>query len=951
MKMHIKNIDAEVQGFPSRAQKRFAMKVCAVWTAILFVALNFASAQVRIINGVPVPMPGGPTSDSPPSSSGSSSSSSSGQGSGPWLPAEPVMSGVVSTNQSGTNDEIQLSFQGANIDMIVQWLAQNTGKTVIKHPQVQCQLTITSSKKVSTREAIVLIYRALALEGFTAIESARSILIVPEGKEPRMSPELVTGSITNIPEGRQRLVKVFQLSHIQASDLRDRIKIALTDKAIVDVDEKNNRLTITDFNDNIRIASGLIEALDTDQPEDVAVRTITLKNVGALALAKEIQPLYQKAGGKSLDISADERANALIVLSSQSAFEAINRLVASLDTEDAQENATETFILKNADAADVAKQLQDLTDTQRTSSRYVYYLNGGPSDSGKKKPSFVSDRRRNAVIVQAAPAQIDSIRKMIHELDAPITDESLAPRIFQLKYVSAVDIEDVLNELFLKKVQQREYYDYNSGEYNSTRTDQDAGRLYGKVRITSEPYSNTIIVTSNSKENLAVIADMINQLDQPSEAGESTLRIPLKFATAMELANSLNILFARNGSPFLRGGAAQANQGGANGNQPQQQQQQLPSNTSLTGFNLQQAVKEEGYYPWLGGQTDNNSRGGGGGDRGNATPTVSDLVGRVRVVPDERGNALLVSANMHFLPQIQRLIDELDAASDQVSIEARIIEVATDYLDKLGVRWSPDGTKVFTPDDYDNSMLIHGSTDYQQGYGGKTTVNTPANPASSVAQAITSLRSGMLMGSMTMDVLIQFLKRNTDATVLGEPQITINNNETGRLFVGQRVPTLTQSQNSGSIGLSQSFVYMDVGVILEVTPHINTAGDVQLKIHAESSVTSPQFVLNSPVIDSRAFKTELTSKDGQTLILGGIIQRQISDVDRKTPILGDIPVIRWAFKKKDKTSRQVELMVFLRSKIIHSPGEAQELLEQMDKRAPSLKKWSDETIPNEKDAK
>src|SRR5215467_12499097 len=80
-------------------------------------------------------------------------------------------------NPASTNagpQEIQVSFQGANIDMIVQWLAQTTGKSVVKHPQVQCQLTIMSSKKVSTREAINLVYRALALEGFTAVESSNS---------------------------------------------------------------------------------------------------------------------------------------------------------------------------------------------------------------------------------------------------------------------------------------------------------------------------------------------------------------------------------------------------------------------------------------------------------------------------------------------------------------------------------------------------------------------------------------------------------------------------------------------------------------------------------------------------------------------------------------------------------------------------------------------------------
>src|SRR3569833_114635 len=154
-------------------------------------------AQMRIINGQPV-MPSMPT---PPPSGGSSDSSSGSKGGGPWVPSDPI----DATPSTGTNkDDVQLSFQGANIDMVVQWLAQTTGKTVVKHPQVQCQLTITSSKKVSQREAINIVYRALAMEGYTVVKTTKSIMIVPEGKEPRMSPEVLDGSRGGRPGGRRR---------------------------------------------------------------------------------------------------------------------------------------------------------------------------------------------------------------------------------------------------------------------------------------------------------------------------------------------------------------------------------------------------------------------------------------------------------------------------------------------------------------------------------------------------------------------------------------------------------------------------------------------------------------------------------------------------------------------------------------------------------------------------
>jgi general secretion pathway protein D len=456
--------------------------------------------------------------------------------------------------------------------------------------------------------------------------------------------------------------------------------------------------------------------------------------------------------------------------------------------------------------------------------------------------------------------------------------------------------------------------------------------LYGKVRITSEPYSNSLIVTSNSKENLEVVENVLNQLDQPSEAGESTLHVNLRFAKASTVANNINILFAKNGSPQVRP-VAQANQQ----NQGSQLQPQQQTTYSQSSFELGQETKEDSYYPWLGG-TGDNAR---GTDARNTTRPVSDLVGRVRAVPDLRGNAVLVSANMHFFPQILKLIEDLDAPTDQVLIDARLVEVTTDLMDRLGVRWSPSG-QTFTADDMNNSFLISSSAAYTKGFGG-TEHNVPFTTANggsggTIQEIATSLRSGVISSTINMDFLIQFLHQTTHATVLAEPQLNIRDNETGRLFVGQQVPIPDNTQVSQLGGQNTAFKYKDVGVVLEVTPHINTSGDVELKIHAEASTVVPgQTVLGGAVFDSRAFKTDLTAKNGQTLVLGGIIQKQESETLRKTPILGDIPVVGWLFKKKDKSNQDVELMVFLRPKVVRTPEDAQSLLRETEETAPLVK--------------
>jgi type II secretion system protein D len=957
----------------------------------------------------------------------------------------PVPPGPPATTDASAtaSDEIQLSFQGANVDMVVQWLAKVTGKSVIKHPRAQCQVTIVSSKPIKTREALSLLYRALSLEGFNVIESAKSILIVPEGQEPKMNPELVDPSSKSIPEGRQRLIKIFPLKHLQPAEIKEKLKVVLSEKAIVDLDERAQQLVVTDYNDNLRLvaemiqeldvasasesiieiyalkyaegdeianllglilnaqtggstssrgssggnspmpmpmpmpepqpgggpsgkpsantASGvkiwpdkianrliittpkskweeikkLIDLLDTQKPQDVSVRVINLKHVNAGELMKEIGPLYQKMSGKSMkeviEVAANEKSNSLIVLASEVNFQSIQKLIQSLDTDDAQDKEIKTFALKNADAEDVAKQLQDLVGENKNTSRYFYF--SYPSDGKQaKKTSVVADRRRNSVVVQGPPSAMEGIEQMIKELDEPVGDNSLAPKIIRLKYVSAVDLEEVLNELFLKKTQARTYWFYDDDPPETAN--RDVGRLYGKVRITSEPYSNSLIITSNSPENLGAVEEVIKDLDVPSQAGETTLRVPLKFAEAINIASSLNILFAKGGSPPLRQVPQQGNQGD---NRNQQQQ----NNNSQGNFILEKETKEDAYFPWLGGQAENTRSGDG---RTNPRQ-VSDLVGRVRVVPDRRSNSLLVTANMHFFPQVMKLINDMDAPTAQVLIEARIIEVSSDFRDKMGVRWSADGENAFSAEDKDGALLAGGT---KGSAAGSPAVLGSFRKIFTGSSGSGSLKSGVLDASMNLDVLVQFLRKNTDATVMAEPQLNIADNELGKLFVGAQVPFISGSLNTDVGGRNDTFQYKDVGVILEVTPHINSSEEVALKVRVESSsIRNGETLFGGAILDTRNFRTDLMMKSGETLVLGGIIQKENQNVIRKVPVLGSIPGLGWAFKKKDKVTREVELMVFLRPVVTRTPEQARQLLLEVEKKTPRINQANEPEQPDD----
>jgi type II secretion system protein D len=740
----------------------------------------------------------------------------------------------------------------------------------------------------------------------------------------------------DMASGEDRAVEVIPLKHVHSDDIalllsgvfeppekRSQTPSPSAEKVPavrILADRPQNRVVVVAPREKIVEVKTLVATLDVEKPADMAIRVIPLKHVGAKQLVEEVAPLYGKLQGpvmkEVVEIAANSRSNSLVVLSSESNYKAVLDVVQALDTEEAQEKDMKAYILKNADAEDVASKLTELYNDQGDNGGYYYYSNRRGRSSDGTEVRFVADRRRNAVIVIGPPLGLGKVGEMISALDEPIEGEDLVPRIYALKFVSALDVEQVLNELFMKKRQRRSYW-YD--EEDSTEDERNVGRLYGKIRIASEPYTNSIIVTCNSPENFTAVESILKQLDVPSQAGGSTLYVQLKYAKALTIANNINILFAQHGSPLRRPPAEQGNR--QQGSQQQQQQEGLIP--AFTGFEIEQEATEESYFPWLGAAQQEGARNGTG--RTTLRP-VSDLVGKVRVVPDVRTNSLMITSNMHFFPEVMKVVDDLDIPTAQVLIEARIIEVSLDDRQRLGVRWSPDGSQVFDQEDLDDSVIINTETTYREVFAGTVLAD--------------AMRTGVVNANVNLDFLIQFLQKRTDARVRAEPRINVADNERGKLFVGSRIPFISNSLITDTGGKSDSFEYIDVGITLEVTPHINNRNQVDLKVRVEASQIRPgETLFGGAIIDTRNYRTDLTVEDKQTLVLGGIIQREESEVERKFPILGDIPFLGWLFKKRDQVARDIELMVFLRPTVTQSPEEVKALMESEERKTPEIHRW------------
>jgi type II secretion system protein D len=763
---------------------------------------------------------------------------------------------------------------------------------------------------------------------------SNALLVLSSESNFKVVKELVEILELDMAAAEDRAIEVLQLKHVQADDVelllggvfgteerRRGSSPAAEKKTAVRIfaDRPQNRVVIVAPRERMDELKALVATLDVERPADMAVRVIALKHVGAKQLVEEVGPIYEKLQGPLLkeivEVAANSRSNSLIVLSSESNYKAILEVVKALDTEGAQEKDMKAYVLKNADAEDVADKLTELYNDQDDYGGYYYYsYRRGRSEDGTEV-RFVADRRRNAVIVIGPPLGLGKIAEMISALDEPIEGEDLVPKIYPLKFVSALDVEQVLNELFMRRRERRSYW-YDDG--GGMEDDRDVGRLYGKIRIASEPYTNAIIVTCNSLENFAAVETILKQLDVPSQAGGSTLYVQLKYANAVTIANNINILFAQPGSPARR--APQEQPRPQQGGQQQQQPGTLPA---FSGFEIEEEALEESYFPWLGGGQQDGSRAGAG--RTTLRP-VSDLVGKVRVVPDIRTNSLMVTSNMHFFPEVLKVVEDLDIPTAQVLIEAKIIEVSLDARQRLGVRWSPDGSQVFDQEDLDDSIIVDTQTTYREVFAGSV--------------AADAMRTGIVDATINLDFLIQFLQKRTDARVRAEPRINVADNERGKLFVGSRVPFISNSLITDTGGKSDSFEYIDVGITLEVTPHINNRNQVDLKVRVEASQIRPgETLFGGAIIDTRNYRTDLTVENQQTLVLGGIIQREESEVERKIPILGDIPFLRWLFKKTDTVARDIELMVFLRPTVTQSPEDVRALMEAEERKTPEIRRW------------
>ncbi|MGD9056737.1 MAG: type II secretion system secretin GspD [Desulfobacterales bacterium] len=304
------------------------------------------------------------------------------------------------------------------------------------------------------------------------------------------------------------------------------------------------------------------------------------------------------------------------------------------------------------------------------------------------------------------------------------------------------------------------------------------------------------------------------------------------------------------------------------------------------------------------------------------TPLVA---GKVRISADKSTNSLIILADQEDYLVLEEVIKKLDIPRSMVFIESLIMEVAMDTSLDIGIDWQAFGEVRDANVGATFSDRIQPSTDPGTGL--------PINPFSG------GFTVGLISGTTeiagitvsNISAIINAVKTDDEFRILSTPQILTTDNEEAQIFVGENRPYQTRSTTDPSGGTFESFEYRDVGKVLKITPSVTEGRLVRMKISLEVKTVDLASTLTTastlPVTQKRTVDTTVIIKDNQTVVIGGLIDNASTRNDTKVPVLGDMPLLGWMFRKRTETNEKTNLYIFLTPRVIKSPLEAQEIYE------------------------
>ncbi len=296
--------------------------------------------------------------------------------------------------------------------------------------------------------------------------------------------------------------------------------------------------------------------------------------------------------------------------------------------------------------------------------------------------------------------------------------------------------------------------------------------------------------------------------------------------------------------------------------------------------------------------------------RSQSTVQTGRLVGDIVVVPDLPSNSLIVRTVPANYPLIRETVSALDVRPAQILLEVLVAEIALDRTRQFGIDWSAYSRRV------------------------DTRFGTPTYPDSN------AVSDDFLLRVVTLDrykvrAVLSAIATHSDVQILSTPQILATNNREAHILVGSKVPFVVSSRLGYDIAIDRTVQFQDVGTSLTIIPTINQDDYVSVQILQEVSTLTSQTIpsaLNAPVISTREASTRATIRDGQTVVIGGLIGSSKEQLNLGVPFLKDIPVLGNLFKRQSTRVNRTELAIFVTPYIVRTDETAEQLKERIRRR-------------------
>lgn len=584
-------------------------------------------------------------------------------------------------------------------------------------------------------------------------------------------------------------------------------------------------------------------------------------------------------------------------------------------TREGDQVVTQIIPLKSADAVQLQTELTPLVSTGA---------------------SIIANTASNSLVITDYASNITRLLQIVGELDS---SNAAQVRVFPLTYAQADEVAPLLTQMFFTQPRtvgtaggqipgwQRRLLGAVAAASGTRGTGTQVGQAVADARTNS-------VLVSASRERMEAIAEVIKGLDRPVERQGNLTVVALERANAQDVATALSQALggrttgqARTTSTAATTRRASQTQSSRIGSSFTPSRQDSSSRGSALSRQEAPVTPGEGGAV-IGPPPDIEGPAGNApdGDYVEAqAANVIEFAGNASVVAEPNTNSLIISAPPEYALLLQQLIRQLDQAPPQVLIEAIVAEVALDTERKLGFQWT--------------------WTEHPH-FGDSDLTGTIGTSLGLAAEAV-GLRYSIAGASFNS--LLHALATDEKVSILSTPRIFTSNNRAAQINISTATPYIS---NIVTTEITQNFAvqYLDVGVILDVTPQISPDGTVTMQVSQQANELLGFRDLGNnvqaPTVATRSAQATIRVADGQTVILGGIISDTTNRSIKKVPFLGDLPLLGNLFRRSTVTTKKSELLVFLTPKVVRTPEEASALTRsEQEKSVVPLPKSAEQVTP------